>query len=401
MHRAHTAATLHCVARYVLQKDFDLHTHVKEGPWAPLPHFEKEAYVAPTTEFVRQTAEVKGKDGVLAIKTETVHTDFVVPVLKPGENILTPLPFFDKEKPPHRKVIPGDMSRHKYSQYVSTMRTSLSTTIEKRRFLSPREWEHILKAAEEDKDGERVGVDNDAGAEAGPAKQVTFLTADPEEMEAAEAEAETNTSRPWLNKGGGTWRPRPGGSVQPKALRVKPKFDPSSYIAKIKQRQHEDAQHRMNALLVGKDPATDPTKWKMRYRERENTAIREARARAIRAVPKWDSGVVTKMLDASIKTEGYKLQALDQLLMDITKGRRSNEQSAQQKVVPTREYIHKVRQRISDLREAASFVRKQTWHEDLKSLRVGGTHGTPLDDFLTLVKAIIDEDANIFDDTPD
>ena len=46
-------------------------------------------------------------------------------------------------------------------------------------------------------------------------------------------------------------------------------------------------------------------------------------------------------------------------------------------------------------------MRKPTWCEDLKSLRVGGTQGIPLDDFLTTVKQIIDEDLAIVDDTPE
>ena len=69
--------------------------------------------------------------------------------------------------------------------------------------------------------------------------------------------------------------------------------------------------------------------------------------------------------------------------------------------MPTRGFIKKVRQRISDLREAVSFVRKPTWREDLKSLRVGGTQGIPLDDFLTVTKQIVEEDAAIVDDTPE
>lgn len=392
----------------MLQKDFDLHTKVEEKQlWQPLGEFEKEPFQEVKTEFVRsKTTDARGANGVVAIPGK--EKDFVVPTLKPGEQIIKPLPFFEREKQKSKKkVVPGDLCRYHESEHVSALRGYPN---DKRRFLSPREWEHILKQAEqEEREARAQGTEAAAaGADAGPAKQVTFLTEDPAEVEAAEAEATapaeppTNESRPWLNKGGGTWRPRPTlGTLHPKSLKVKPKFDPSSYIAKMKQRQEDDAQNRMNALIAGKDPATDPTKWKMRYRERDDSATRAARARAIRNVPKWDTKVVMTMLEESIRTEGYKLQALDQLLMDITKGRRANEQAAQQKVVPTREYIHKVRQRISDLREAASFVRKPTWHDDLKSLRVGGTHGTPLDDFIVLIKGIVDEDTNIIDDTPD
>jgi hypothetical protein len=138
-----------------------------------------------------------------------------------------------------------------------------------------------------------------------------------------------------------------------------------------------------------------------RYPEREASKAERTRAQRIRDKHKWDTAEVLALLEGAIRTEGYKLQALDQLLLDITQGRRANEPTVQQKVVPTRGFIKKVRQRISDLREAVSFVRKPTWREDLKSLRVGGTQGIPLDDFLTVTKQIVEEDAAIVDDTPE
>jgi len=410
---------------YILQKDFDLQTRVKGPLWQPLETLEREPYQSPVTEHVRKqprdgsarstrskkiTRTAKGKDaGVLALASvPDAQRGFKVSA-KVDAGVTAPLGFLEREAFKKSRVVPGDLARFHSSELV--VRESSG-----RKFISQREWEQIMKEAEhfenkkggaKEAAGEAKAGTSEGGASAGPdtdapQARATFLTEDPEAAGAAEAKVKLDKKRPWLNKGGGTWRPRPDmAKMKPKALKVKPKFNPSDYVNKLKKRQAEDAQQRMDALLVGKDPSTDPKLWKLRYKNRDDQATREARAKALRAPPKWNSTVVTQMLEDSIKTEGYKLQALDQLLMDITKGRRANEQSAQQKVVPTREYIHKVRQRISDLREAASFVRKPTWHDDLKSLRVGGTHGTPLDDFLTLVKAIIDEDANIFDDTPD
>eukprot|EP00038_Savillea_parva_P016537 m.17101 g.17101 ORF g.17101 m.17101 type:complete len:701 (+) comp3456_c0_seq1:41-2143(+) len=413
---------------YVLQRDFDLHTQVKKEPWEQLSKLPPDPYKPPVTDFVKRDSRVDPVDlktkGIIAIRHKG---DFTVPIPKPGEEILKPLPFLPKERPDQGRPVPGDLARIRPSKYTTRL-TAREASEPVRRFLKPHEWQHILDAAKADHAARSVRDDDSGGrrgtsatttgtaegagskdetggdnaSDEGAVVQRAFLTEDPDAVDAAEAEAEVNKERPWLNKGGGTWRPRPSlGAHHPKSLKVKPKFDPSSYLAKMKERQQEDAEHRMTALIAGRDVDTDPTQWKLRYRERTDGLAKAARARSIRPQHKWDTAAVTRMLDDAIKTEGYKLQALDQLLMDITKGRRSNEASAQQKVVPTREYIHKVRQRISDLRDAASFVRKPTWHEDIKSLRIGGTHGTPLDDFLKRVKAIVDEDNNIVDDTPE
>ena len=80
-------------------------------------------------------------------------------------------------------------------------------------------------------------------------------------------------------------------------------------------------------------------------------------------------------------------------------GQRAN--MMEERLAPLRSSIKGVRNRITHHREAKNLAAKQSWHEDLKQLKIGGSDGLSLDVYLSIVGDMhMEDEVDFVDDVP-
>eukprot|EP00041_Stephanoeca_diplocostata_P027151 m.744162 g.744162 ORF g.744162 m.744162 type:complete len:580 (+) comp23123_c1_seq1:416-2155(+) len=372
-------------------RDFDLKTKVRTPINPPLGLLPPEKYEekpslqlmmmrrSSMTQNSGKSAPEKGKSGSRKKEKPAWNNKFTkVPRIDHAVTSVIP------RDQPKRPLIPGDLCRLHPSQ--------LAVREYDNRYVSAKDWEILKRAAasgstEKNLDHLLAPVSSSQGS--GRNGQ----SAADGSMHESDNASPTHDQKHSSKNNSGTWRPRPPVET-PGVLKAKAKFDPTAHIKRVQEKNNFETKQRVQGLLEG-EQGSQPTAFKQQYRLYNKAHKGKSKGKEPK---KWNTEAVKEMIQSTIKTEGYKLQALDELLQDLTKGRRAG--AAPEKVVPTRDYIHKVRQRIGDLREAQMFVNKPTWYEDLKRLRVGGTFGTPLDQFLQMVKHLEVDDRSIVDDHP-
>ena len=199
---------------------------------------------------------------------------------------------------------------------------------------------------------------------------------------------EHGTCGKWDKFNSETWRARPTVET-PKVLQPgrKPKFNPSRYVQKHKDKVVEKALRRLELIESG---TLEP---QLELPERIFDPEEHQKVTKHKKKIKWVSAVVQDLLKRVVRTENMKLTSLEEELhLEIRKGT----QPAMLK--GTRESIQTIRRRIADLREALAYVNVKGWQQDLVRLLVS-SH-TPLEQFLLDVEALREDDAMLQDDTP-
>lgn len=135
-----------------------------------------------------------------------------------------------------------------------------------------------------------------------------------------------------------TWRPRPKVD-KPPALLLKPKFNPSRYVQKHKDKVTENALRRREMIETG---IIEP---QLLHPERILNPEEHQKVKKKKPKIKWVSAIVQDLLKRVVRTENLKLTALEnELHLEIRKG------TAPALLKDVRESIQTIRRRIADLR---------------------------------------------------
>lgn len=314
--------------------------------------------------------ESKGQTDRVEWKSSTTKVDILEK---------TSLPKLDYEPPP-KILIAGDMGRHA-NTHVGFREQS--------RFISPKDWEasHIEPHRREPS----VILTSPVPPDGGPAiSNGTFLTQVPEDDETALSEDQYDVVPRDAPRSDSMGTRALGEKVPvPKVLRKKPHFDPTGYVERQKTRMIEESSRRIELVQSG----VNPNKINMlKFKDREKPIF------VVKPKPRkaWHTDEVKSQLDELIKVENIKLKVLDALHHNLTKGEMAG--MMEERLEPLRQSIKGVRARINHHREAKNLVAKQTWHADLKQLRIGGSKGMSLDQYLCVISDMCMEDKMLITD---
>lgn len=378
---------------FIAKPDFDARP-AKKSVMQPLGMLEKEPYGQQSPRPTRRLQKTKKQNTIVrapippGVKLAKHEKSWDSSHVKANMLEKTALPSVRLGGPAKPMKVAGDL-----------VRFGNNIMRDEPRFISPKDWA-VMQRERIGKREESIVLESPPGSPMGHSKnndQSAFLTQLDEDI----TDSEENANKNELNvpktssvrsRSPSSARRRENRPPTPKVLKVKPNFDPTAYHKRQQQRMVDESKRRAELVAAGENPNTVNM---LKYKVREKPVF------VIKQKPRkiWHATEVKDMLDFMIRIENVKLRALDELLEDLTKGARAG--MMEERVAPLRLFIKGVRNRITYHREAKMLVMKQTWHADLKQLRVGGSNGISLDHYLSIVSDLYMEDKmKLVDDTP-